>query len=38
MVVVVYMLSSVRLLRTPGTVAIQVPLSMEFSRQGYWSG
>ena len=22
---------------TPGTVAIQAPLSMEFSRQGYWS-
>jgi len=23
---------------TPGTVAPQVPLSMEFSRQEYWSG
>ena len=23
---------------TPWTVACQVPLSMEFSRQGYWSG
>ena len=31
-------LSSVRLFVTPGTVACQPPLSMEFSRQGYWSG
>ena len=23
---------------TPGTVALQGPLSLEFSRQGYWSG
>ena len=23
---------------TPGTVALQAPLSMGFSRQGYWSG
>ena len=23
---------------TPGTVARQIPLSMEFSRQEYWSG
>ena len=23
---------------TPGTVAHQAPLSMELSRQGYWSG
>ena len=23
---------------TPWTVACQAPLSMEFSRQGYWSG
>ena len=23
---------------TPGTVACQAPSSMEFSRQGYWSG
>ena len=23
---------------TPGTVACQAPLSMGFSRQGYWSG
>ena len=25
-------------LATPWTVARQAPLSMEFSRQGYWSG
>ena len=25
-------------LATPGTVACQTPLSMEFSRQAYWSG
>ena len=25
-------------LETPGTVAFQVPLSMGFSRQEYWSG
>ena len=25
-------------LRTPGTVANHAPLSMGFSRQGYWSG
>ena len=29
---------SVRLFETPWTVACQVPLSMGFSRQGYWSG
>ena len=29
---------SVRLFATPWTVAYQVPLSMEFSRQEYWSG
>ena len=23
---------------TPGTIALQAPLSMRFSRQGYWSG
>ena len=23
---------------TPGTVALQAPLSVEFSRQEYWSG
>ena len=31
-------LSRVRLFRTPWTVACQAPLSMEFSRQEYWSG
>ena len=31
-------LSRVRLLVTPWTVARQAPLSMEFSRQEYWSG
>ena len=31
-------LSHVRLFATPWTVAHQVPLSMEFSRQEYWSG
>jgi len=31
-------LSRVRLFVTPWTVARQVPLSMEFSRQEYWSG
>ena len=31
-------LSRVRLFATPRTVAYQVPLSMEFSRQEYWSG
>ena len=31
-------LSCVRLFVTPWTVAHQVPLSMGFSRQGYWSG
>ena len=30
-------LSSVRLFATPWTVARQAPLSMEFSRQEYWS-
>ena len=37
----VYMLSRfscVRLFATPWTVAQQAPLSMEFSRQEYWSG
>ena len=32
-----YMLSHVRLFVTPWTVAHQAPLSMEFSRQEYWS-
>ena len=31
-------LSRVRLFATPWTVACQAPLSMEFSRQVYWSG
>ena len=31
------MLSCVRLFVTPRSVAHQVPLSMEFSRQEYWS-
>ena len=31
-------LSHVRLFATPWTIAHQVPLSMEFSRQEYWSG
>ena len=30
--------SRVQLLRTPWTVACQVPLSMRFSRQEYWRG
>ena len=30
--------SHVRLFVTPWTIAYQTPLSMEFSRQGYWSG
>ena len=30
--------SRVRLSVTPGTVAHQAPLSMEFSKQEYWSG
>ena len=34
----VKLLSHVRLCVTPGTVAYQVPPSMEFSRQEYWSG
>ena len=32
------MLSHAWLLATPWTVACQAPLSMEFSRQEYWSG
>ena len=31
-------LSCVRLFAIPWTVAYQAPLSMEFSRQAYWSG
>ena len=34
----VCVLSRVRLFVTSGTVARQAPLSMGFSRQGYWSG
>ena len=34
----VKLLSRVRLFATPWTVAYQVPLSMGFSRQEYWSG
>ena len=30
--------SCVRLFVTPRTVALQAPLSMEFSRQEYWNG
>ena len=30
--------SHVQLFETPWTVAHQAPLSMGFSRQGYWSG
>ena len=33
-----HVLSHVRLLVTPWTIACQVPLSMGFSWQGYWSG
>ena len=32
------LLSHVQLFGTPWTVAHQAPLSMEFSRQEYWSG
>ena len=31
-------LSRIPLFVTPGTVACQTPLTMEFSRQEYWSG
>ena len=31
-------LSRIQLCETPGTVARQAPLSVEFSRQEYWSG
>ena len=33
-----YVLSHVRLFATSWPVALQAPLSMEFSRQEYWSG
>ena len=32
------LVSHVQLFETPWTVACQVPLTMEFSRQEYWSG
>ena len=32
------LLSRVRLFATPWTVAYQAPLSMDFSKQEYWSG
>ena len=38
MAIVVQLLSRVRLFATPWTVARQVPLSMGFPRQEYWSG
>ena len=38
LVVVVWSFSRVRLFETPWTVARQAPLSVEFSRQEYWSG
>ena len=34
----VKLFSHVQLFATPWTVACQAPLSMEFSRQEYWSG
>ena len=34
----VKLLSRVRLFATPWTIAYKAPLSMGFSRQGYWSG
>ena len=34
----VYVLSHVQLFATPWAVACQAPLSMEFSKQEYWSG
>ena len=34
----VWLLSHVQLIATPWTIACQVPLSMGFSRQEYWSG
>ena len=36
--VIVKSLTRVRLFATPWTIADQVPLSMGFSRQDYWSG
>ena len=37
-VAIIQLLSRVPLFETPWTVALQVPLPMEFSRQEYWSG
>ena len=37
-VAIIQLLSLVQLFETPWTVAHQVPLPMEFSRQEYWSG
>ena len=37
-VAIIQLLSRVPLFETPWTVAHQVPLPMEFSRQEYWSG
>ena len=34
----VKLLGRVQLFATPWTIAYQAPLSMEFSRQEYWSG
>jgi len=34
----VCVLSHVQFFETPETVALQAPLSVEFSRQEYWSG
>ena len=34
----VFVLNRVQLFQTPWTVAYQAPLSMQFSRQEYWSG
>ena len=36
--VCVYVFSHVQLFVTPWTTACQAPLSMEFSKQDYWSG
>ena len=36
--ILLYFLSCVQLFATSCTVAHQLPLSMEFSRQEYWSG
>ena len=38
LVVIVYLLNCVQIAGTPWTVAHQTPLSMEFSKQEYWSG